>query len=105
MDLAFTDLQDELRAQARGFLEATPEPAWEALAELGWTGAGVAEEHGGAGLSFLEEAVIHEEAGRALLHAPLVCLDLFPALARLELPVLSKADELFLSRQNRGLAE
>ena len=71
MDLAFTDLQDELRAQARGFLEATPEPGWEALAELGWTGACVAEEHGGAGLSFLEEAVIHEEAGRALLHAPL----------------------------------
>ena len=27
MDLAFTDLQDELRAQARGFLEATPEPS------------------------------------------------------------------------------
>ena len=71
MDLAFTELQDELRAQARGFLEATPEPTWAALAELGWTGAGVAEEHGGAGLSFLEEAVIHEEAGRALLHAPL----------------------------------
>ena len=71
MDLAFTDLQTELRAQARGFLEATPEPTWEALAELGWTGACVAEDNGGAGLSFLEEAVIHEEAGRALLHAPL----------------------------------
>ena len=71
MDLAFTDLQDELRTQARAFLEATPEPTWSALAELGWTGAGIAEEHGGAGLSFLEEAVIHEEAGRTLLHAPL----------------------------------
>jgi alkylation response protein AidB-like acyl-CoA dehydrogenase len=71
MDLAFTELQDELRAQARGFLESTPEPTWAALAELGWTGVGVAAEHGGAGLSFLEEAVIHEEAGRALLHAPL----------------------------------
>jgi alkylation response protein AidB-like acyl-CoA dehydrogenase len=71
VDLAFTELQDELRAQARGFLEATPEPTWAALAELGWTGACVAEEQGGAGLSFLEEAVIHEEAGRALLPAPL----------------------------------
>jgi len=71
MDLAFTELQDELRAQARGFLAATPEPTWAALAELGWTGASVAEQHGGAGLSFLEEAVIHEETGRALLHAPL----------------------------------
>jgi alkylation response protein AidB-like acyl-CoA dehydrogenase len=71
MDLAFTPLQDELRAQARGFLDSTPEPTWSQLAELGWTGASVAEEHGGAGLSFLEEAVLHEEAGRALLHAPL----------------------------------
>jgi alkylation response protein AidB-like acyl-CoA dehydrogenase len=71
MDLAFTELQDELRDQARGYLETTPEPSWEALAELGWTGAGVGEEHGGAGLSFVEEAVLHEEAGRALLHAPL----------------------------------
>ena len=34
MDLAFTDLQDELRAQARGFLEATPEPSWEALGRI-----------------------------------------------------------------------
>jgi alkylation response protein AidB-like acyl-CoA dehydrogenase len=71
MDLTFTPLQEELRGQARSFLEATQEPTWSQLAELGWTGAGVAEEHGGAGLSFLEEGVIHEEAGRALLHAPL----------------------------------
>jgi alkylation response protein AidB-like acyl-CoA dehydrogenase len=71
MDLAFTPLQEELRAQARGFLEATPEPTWKQLAELGWTGASVAEARGGAGLGFLEEAVLHEEAGRALLHAPL----------------------------------
>ena len=70
MDLSFTPLQEELRAQARSFLEANPEPAWAQLAELGWTGAGVSEERGGAGLSFLEEAVLHEEAGRALLHAP-----------------------------------
>jgi alkylation response protein AidB-like acyl-CoA dehydrogenase len=71
MNLAFTELQDELRAQARSFLESNPAPTWAQLAELGWTGASVAEAHGGAGLSFLEEAVIHEEAGRALLHAPL----------------------------------
>ena len=71
MDLSFTPLQDELRSQARTFLDATPDPTWAQLAELGWTGATVAEEHGGAGLTFLEEAVLHEEAGRALLHAPL----------------------------------
>ena len=71
MDLTFTPLQEELRGQARAFLAATPSPSCAQLAELGWTGAAVAEEHGGAGLSFLEEAVLHEEAGRALLHAPL----------------------------------
>ena len=71
MDLSFTPLQDELRAQARSFLASNLEPTWAQLAELGWTGATVAEEHGGAGLGFLDEAVLHEEAGRALLHAPL----------------------------------
>ncbi len=71
MDLAFTPLQDELRDQARAFLEANADPTWAQLAELGWTGASVAEEQGGAGLSFLEEGILHEEAGRALLHAPL----------------------------------
>ena len=71
MDLSFTPLQDELRQQARSFLAANPEPSWAQLAELGWTGATVAEAHGGAGLGFLDEAILHEEAGRALLHAPL----------------------------------
>ena len=71
MDLSFTPLQEELRDQARRFLAGTHEPTWAQLAELGWTGASVAEEHGGAGLGFLEEAVLHEAAGAALLHAPL----------------------------------
>ena len=71
MDLSFTPLQEELRDQARRFLADTTEPTWAQLAELGWTGASVAEEHGGAGLGFLEEAVLHEAAGAALLHAPL----------------------------------
>ncbi len=71
MDLSFTPLQEELRAQARSFLASNAVPTWGQLAELGWTGASVAEEHGGAGLGFLDEAVLHEEGGRALLHAPL----------------------------------
>jgi len=70
MDVSFTPLQDELRGQARGFLETNAAPSFAELAGLGWTGATVREEHGGAGLTFLEEAVLHEEAGRALLHAP-----------------------------------
>jgi len=71
VNLSFTPLQDELRDQARTFLASASAPTWPELAELGWTGASVAEEHGGAGLTLVEEAVLHEEAGRALLHAPL----------------------------------
>ena len=70
MDFAFTPEQEELRAQARDFLTMHPEPSWQELADLGWTGVSVAEEHGGAGLGFLEEAILFEEMGRALTHAP-----------------------------------
>ncbi len=78
MDFSFTPEQEELRAQARAFLEANPEPSWAQLAELGWTGVSVPEEHGGAGLGFLEEAVLYEELGRALTpgpyHSTVACL-------------------------------
>jgi alkylation response protein AidB-like acyl-CoA dehydrogenase len=70
MDFTYTEEQDALREQAREFLAATPEPTWAQLAELGWTGVSIAEEDGGAGLSFLEEAVLFEELGRALYSGP-----------------------------------
>ena len=70
MDFTFTEEQDALREQAREFLAASPEPTWAQMAELGWTGVSVAEEDGGAGLSFLEEAVLFEELGRALYRGP-----------------------------------
>jgi alkylation response protein AidB-like acyl-CoA dehydrogenase len=70
MDFSFTPEQDELRAQARAFLADHPSPSWQELAELGWTGVSVPESAGGAGLGFLEEAILHEEMGRALTHAP-----------------------------------
>ena len=70
MEASLTAEQEELRAQARAFLGGTPEPEWRQLAELGWTGVSVPEDHGGAGLGFLEEAVLFEELGRALYHGP-----------------------------------
>lgn len=70
MDFAFTPEQEALREQAREFLAATPSPTWSQLAELGWTGVSVAENQGGAGLTFVEEAVLFEELGRALYHGP-----------------------------------
>lgn len=70
MDFTFTPEQEALREQAREFLAANPEPSWAALAELGWTGVSTPEEAGGAGLTFVEEAVLFEELGRALYHGP-----------------------------------
>ena len=70
MDFTFTPEQEALREQAREFLAANPEPSWTQLAELGWTGVSIAEEDGGAGLTFVEEAVLFEELGRALYRGP-----------------------------------
>jgi alkylation response protein AidB-like acyl-CoA dehydrogenase len=81
MDASFTGEQEELRGAAREFLAATAEPTWTQLAELGWTGVSVPEEHGGAGLGFLEEAVLAEELGRTLTPGPwLTTTVLLPAL-------------------------
>jgi alkylation response protein AidB-like acyl-CoA dehydrogenase len=70
VDFTFTPEQEALREQAREFLAANPEPTWAALAELGWTGVSIAEDDGGAGLTFVEEAILFEELGRALYHGP-----------------------------------
>jgi alkylation response protein AidB-like acyl-CoA dehydrogenase len=86
MEFAFTEEQRELQAQARSYLaerfpadrvaeladsDAGWDPgSWAELAELGWLGVSVAEEHGGAGLGFLEEAILLEELGRALYPGP-----------------------------------
>jgi alkylation response protein AidB-like acyl-CoA dehydrogenase len=43
---------------------------WKGIAEMGWLGAAVAEEHGGAGLGYLELALIAQEIGRALAPVP-----------------------------------
>src|SRR5262245_36452821 len=102
MHFAFTPEQEALRAEARRWLEERYPPervaelsdseagwdpaSWAELAELGWLGVSVAEEEGGAGLGFLEEAVLLEELGRALYPGPF-----FSTLA-LALPVLGAED-------------
>ncbi|MFP5218453.1 MAG: acyl-CoA dehydrogenase family protein, partial [Actinomycetes bacterium] len=74
--------QRELRSSVRALLEAhAPVRAqltddgspWQRLtADLGLTALAVREEHGGAGATFAELAVVLEEAGRTLLRAPLL---------------------------------
>ncbi|MGH3072015.1 MAG: acyl-CoA dehydrogenase family protein [Gaiellaceae bacterium] len=70
MEFAFTPEQEELRRQARSFLEANPDAPLSELRELGWLGVSVPEERGGGGLSFVDEAILFEEAGRALYSGP-----------------------------------
>jgi alkylation response protein AidB-like acyl-CoA dehydrogenase len=70
LNFAFTEEQEQLRQEARSFLAQRAEPTWAELAELGWLGVSIPEELGGAGLGFLEEAVLFEELGRALYAGP-----------------------------------
>lgn len=86
MDFTFDAEQEQLRAEVRRFLqercplESLPglvesaagwDPgSWSAIAAVGWLGAGAPEEAGGAGLGFVEEAILIEEFGRALYPGP-----------------------------------
>ncbi|HVD03563.1 MAG TPA: acyl-CoA dehydrogenase family protein [Candidatus Dormibacteraeota bacterium] len=86
MDFTFSPEQRELQEQARSFLERrfTPQvvasladsdqgwarESWQEIANLGWLGVSVPERLGGAGLTFLEEAILLEEFGRCLYPGP-----------------------------------
>ena len=87
MDFDFSDDQKFLKGEARKFLDARcpisvvrgvlnnedrdyDEGLWKAVAEQGWLGAAIPEEHGGLGLGGLELCVIAEELGRALAPIP-----------------------------------
>jgi alkylation response protein AidB-like acyl-CoA dehydrogenase len=87
MDLNATDEQKELRAAAKRFLADAAPPArvaeladsgdwdestWATIAELGWLGISVPEQLGGVGLGLVEETIVFEEAGAALLPGPLL---------------------------------
>ncbi|MGH7704744.1 MAG: acyl-CoA dehydrogenase family protein [Candidatus Dormibacteria bacterium] len=101
MDFTLSPEQSDLQAQARAFLDARfPldrvaqladselgwDPAsWQELADLGWLGVSAPESLGGAGLGFLEEALLLEELGRCLYPGP------YLATVALALPALDDA--------------
>lgn len=103
MDFAFSDEQNMLREQARSFLadkygtdnvaklttsdEGWDPSSWSAIAELGWTGLSIPEDHGGAGMGFIDEAVLFEELGRALYPGP------YLSTIALALPALQSAPD------------
>ncbi len=65
MDFSFTSEQEDLRREARSFLEANPAPSQAQLEQLGWVGVVESE-------SFLEAAVLFEELGRVLYDGPYI---------------------------------
>ncbi len=91
MDFGFTPEQEQLRAQARRWLEkelplerilawsADPRPLdralWRAVAELGWAGMTVPEAHGGLGLGYVDAIVVLEEMGKRLAPLPFLAND------------------------------
>ena len=96
MEFAFTQEQEELRREARGFLEANADAPLSQLRELGWLGVSVPEERGGGGLSFVDEAILFEEAGRALYSGPFLA-------TAVVLPALAEVDENAWSVELDGL--
>jgi alkylation response protein AidB-like acyl-CoA dehydrogenase len=87
LNFDFSDDQKSLKDQARKFLSekagakvtrrvlddeamSYDEGLWRAVAEMGWLGAAIPEEHGGLGLGRLELCVLAEELGRAVAPIP-----------------------------------
>ena len=86
MNFEFSEEQNLLREQARGFLQDNCPPSavrkvlesdaeydadlWRKIIDMGWTATVIPEEFGGLGLSYLELVVIAEELGRACAPIP-----------------------------------
>ncbi len=86
MNFEFSDELRQLRDQARRFLTEQSPPAtvrqvlegaepyarslWRSMADMGWLGAAIAEQYGGAGLGYEALCVLAEELGRAVAPVP-----------------------------------
>ncbi|NQW20469.1 MAG: acyl-CoA/acyl-ACP dehydrogenase [Chloroflexi bacterium] len=88
MDFGLTETQELIRTSAREFLGERSTPSvvravadgdsdaitslWKEVVDLGWPSLTISEEHGGAGLSFGDLAVLLEELGASLAPIPIV---------------------------------
>jgi alkylation response protein AidB-like acyl-CoA dehydrogenase len=86
MNFDFSDDLKQLRDQARRFLSEQCPPAvvrrsldgeqpyaaplWQEIANMGWIGAAIPEQYGGAGLGYEGLCVLAEEIGRAVAPVP-----------------------------------
>ena len=86
VNFEFSDEQNLLRDQARGFLQdecprtlvrgildgddSYARGLWERIGQMGWTATVIPESYGGLGASYLDLCVIAEELGRAVAPVP-----------------------------------
>ena len=86
MNFDFSDDLKQLRDQARRFMseqcppalvrrsldgeEPYAAPLWKEIADMGWIGAAIPEQYGGAGLGYEGLCVLAEEIGRAVAPVP-----------------------------------
>ena len=99
MPLVLTEEQQMLRDSARGFLdEKSPVSAhrklrddrsedgfdrglWKEMAQMGWAGILVGDDHGGADFGFVGAGVLAEEMGRTLAASPFLSTSVLAATA------------------------
>jgi len=100
MDFGFSEEQEMLRKSARDFLakecamtyvrqmmedeRGFRDEQWQQMAGLGWMGLILPEEHGGAGLDFVDLIVVLEEMGRVVLPGPFFSTVVLGGVALLE---------------------
>src|SRR5437773_10364532 len=100
MDFGFSEEQEMLRKSARDFLakecpltagrqmmedgRGVRDEPWQRMAALGWMGLILPEEHGGAGLDFVDLTVVLEEMGRVVLPGPFFSTVVLGGVALLE---------------------
>ena len=97
MDFDFNDdqkaLRDAVRDALSGMVDAAsllamageggrmPDDLWARIADLGWPGLRVAEEHGGLGLGLVDMTVVCEEMGKVPLPGPYFSSSVFATIA------------------------
>jgi alkylation response protein AidB-like acyl-CoA dehydrogenase len=105
-----TEEQELIRSTARQFLEdrigmekvrdlmmsddGFDAVLWKEMAEMGWTGLMVPEEHGGSGLGAVEMSVLLEEMGRMVTPGPFFASAVMATTALLELGTSEQQAEL-----------
>lgn len=113
MDFSFNDEQREIQESAKRLMAETAsldrvvelsesERGWDPddyahLAELGWTGLHVPEEHGGVGLGHIELIVVLEQMGGALYPSPFFASVCLAANALIESGELSEENAALLA--------